>query len=463
MKNSLKYSLTPYAGALLEAWHELRINRNRIMLSLVSVAAAVWAMSTVIAMGNILTSSSEASSAQYTGVPGTVTLNASPGGDAAGGGGTSGGSGGPDFGPGGMGFGGSSGGEPSQETLDVVKPDGSIDDAFSDAALKTVHQVGANTWTRMRTQTLTVATPSQPACDPATDPTCIPDTPPELNAVDPGWFDIHRKQIIEGRALQPEDGNRLMNPVVVNEALWDKLGRPALGTNPMFTGKETGRTTYTVVGVMKGMGSWDQPMAVTSYDTILYAGYDGGIGAPRLLVAAPPDDAKQAQRTLTDVLRGNLGSGWQVTGSLAERNTEQTQQMNSTITKALGAIGGIVIALGALGLLTVSIVTIGNRIREIGIRRAMGASAARIFISVFLESIVATTVAGVVGVILSIITVKQLPIESLLGVTGNLGAVPYPLTAAFMGVAIAALVGALAGVIPATIAVRVKPIDAIRF
>lgn len=460
MKNSLAYSLTPYAGALLESWHELRINRNRIMLSLVSVAAAVWAMSTVIAMGNILTSSAEASSAQFTGVPGTVTLTAARGGPEAGGDGAAGAAG-----PaGGMSFGpGSSGGGAGHETLDVVKPDGSIEDGFSDAALKTVHQVGANTWSRVRTQTLTVSTPSQPACDQETDPNCMPDTPPELHAVDPGWFDIFRKTIVQGRALQPEDGERLMNPVVVNEALWEKLGFPDLATNPTFTGKETGTTTYTVVGVMKGMGTWDSPQAITSYDTVLYSGFEGGLGSPKLLVTAPPEQAKQAQRTLADVLRGHMGGGWQVTGSTAERNTEQTQQMNSTITKALGVIGGIVIALGALGLLTVSIVTIGNRIREIGIRRAMGASAARIFISVFLESIVATTVAGVVGVILSIITVKRLPIESLLGVAADLGTVPYPLTAAFMGVAIAALVGALAGVIPATIAVRVKPIDAIRF
>ena len=73
---SFLYAATPYLGALLEAWHELRINRGRIMLSLVSVAAAVWAMTTVIALGNILTSSQDAVTAQSTGIAGTVTLTA---------------------------------------------------------------------------------------------------------------------------------------------------------------------------------------------------------------------------------------------------------------------------------------------------------------------------------------------------------------------------------------------------
>lgn len=456
---SLAQSLTPYLGALLEAWHELRINRNRIMLSLVSVAAAVWAMSTVIALSNLLTSSAEASEAQFTGIPGTVTVTVNQGSaDAVDG---------ADFGfgadPTGMMFGspmdaGSSGDEPA-----VVKPDGTIDDPFSDAALATVDRVGSTHWSRVRTQSLAVNIPAAPECDPMIDPTCFSSGDPEIHGVDPGWFDIYRRTISHGRALQDGDGERLMNPTVVNEMLWEQLGSPNLADHPTFTARETGGTQFTIVGVMNDLGSWDSPLAVVSYDTLRYAGYAGPIGTRNLLVTAPVDDTQQARRTLCSMMGGLLGTGWDVTATTADQDVEQTQQMNSMITKVLAIVGGIVIALGALGLLTVSIVTVGHRVREIGIRRAMGASAARIFISVFLESVVATTVAGVIGVVLSIITVKQMPVEDVLGLPMELGAVPYPLTAAFMGVAIASLVGALAGVIPATIAVRVKPIDAIRF
>src|SRR5699024_637546 len=99
----------------------------------------------------------------------------------------------------------------------------------------------------------------------------------------------------------------------------------------------------------------------------------------------------------------------------------------------------------------------------IGIRRAMGASVHRVFISVFMESVVATTVAGVIGVILSIFTIKFLPIEDMFSMPLPPGDVAYPFTAALIGVLIAAGVGALAGIIPASIAVKVTPIDAIRF
>lgn len=453
--------LTPYAGALLEAWHELRINRNRIMLSLVSVAAAVWAMSTVMALGNLLTSSSEAATAQFTGVAGTVTLTANqaaPGEGGAGDGASAPGS----FG-GAFGMPEAGGGAAPGEGAGVIRPDGSIDDGFADAALATVDQVKANTWSRVRTQNVEVLAPSKPPCDPIADPMCIPEQPTEIRAVDPGWFDIYRRDVIAGRAIRDGDGGRMMNPAVVNEVLWEKLGRPDVASHPAFSTKETGGTAFTIVGVMRNTSSWDAPQAIVAYDTLLYAGFDGGLATPTLLVVAPPEQSRQAQQTLVNVLQGNLGGDWKVTATSADRNTEQAAQMNSTITKVLGLIGGIVIALGALGLLTVSIVTIKHRVREIGIRRAMGASAARIFVSVFLESVVATTVAGVIGVVLSIITFKQLPLDAMLGIPMETSTIAYPLTAAFLGVAIAAFVGAMAGVIPATIAVRVKPIDAIRF
>lgn len=451
------YAATPYLGALLEAWHELRINRGRIMLSLVSVAAAVWAMTTVIALGNILTSSQDTVAAQTSGVAGTVTLSADSNGaepsaaeglptelgatPAAGSGSGSGGKG--------------------ADSLDVLNPDGSVNDAFASAAHNVVDATGVNLWSRMRTQQASLVE-MVGECTPK-DLFCDPDAPAELVAADPGWFDIYARTMLHGRPLEQADGQRLMNPVVVNDIFYKRLGSPPLSTHPTFTLKETDNTTYTVVGVYKSMGPWDSPIAVVHYDSFLHVNYEGSVGHPKLLVASPPEAAKKNKEALHNILQAELGSSWKVSATTAEKDTSMSANLNNTITTALGIIGGIVIALGALGLLTVSIVTVGHRVREIGIRRAMGASASRIFISVFLESIVATTVAGVVGVILSIITIKQLPIEQMLALPMELGNVPYPFTAAVVGVLSATIVGALAGIIPATIAVRVKPIDAIRF
>ena len=81
-----------------------------------------------------------------------------------------------------------------------------------------------------------------------------------------------------------------------------------------------------------------------------------------------------------------------------------------------GAIALLILALGALSLINIQLVAMRQRICEIGVRRAFGATSARVFFSVLLESLVATVI-----------------------------------------------VGAVAGFIPALVALRVKVVDAIRF
>ncbi len=130
---------------------------------------------------------------------------------------------------------------------------------------------------------------------------------------------------------------------------------------------------------------------------------------------------------------------------------------------AVSGIAGLVLLLGGLSLLNISMVTVKHRIREIGIRRSFGATASRVFFGVMMESIVATFVAGVVGVMASIVVVKNPIVENLL-TNGEVSDFPaFPVDAALIGIGIATLLGALTGLLPALVAVRVKVIDAIRY
>ena len=113
-------------------------------------------------------------------------------------------------------------------------------------------------------------------------------------------------------------------------------------------------------------------------------------------------------------------------------------------------------------MLNISMVTVRYRVREIGIRRSFGATSRRIFLGVMMESVVATAVAGVVGVMIAVAVVKNPWIESKIA-PGLTDYPPFPVDAALLGLGAAVLVGALAGAIPAVVAVRVKVIDAIRF
>jgi len=125
-------------------------------------------------------------------------------------------------------------------------------------------------------------------------------------------------------------------------------------------------------------------------------------------------------------------------------------------------VGGFALLLGGLGLLNIALVTVRYRIREIGIRRSFGATSGRVFFGVLMESVVATTVAGVVGVVIAVAIIKNIPIDRIFG--RPIDDLPgFPFDAALVGMACAIGIGALAGLIPAIYAVRVKVIDAIRY
>ena len=173
-----------------------------------------------------------------------------------------------------------------------------------------------------------------------------------------------------------------------------------------------------------------------------------------------PDNADEARTTLPAAVAAVLGDDWTAEAYGGEQWDDAADQLE-TVRLAIMGIGGIVILLGALGLLNVAVVTVRQRVREIGIRRAVGASAGRVFFAVFMESVVATFVAGIVGVGIAVIVTRYLPLESMGIMLQN--APTFPMSAAIAGIGIATGVGALCGIIPAIAAVKVRPIDAIRY
>lgn len=424
-------------GALIEAWEELKINRGRVILSLIGVGAAVWAMATVLALGSILSSADEYFQAIYDGRKGTVSVVANS----------------------------------SEENQNPYAPptapelefdaSGQPIDEFGDAALRTVDLVQSNIWSRKLSFMEPVQAPGTVECDPYSGE-CF-DSYPELIAIDDGYFNIFPGKIIYGRMITSADGTLQMNPVIINESMWQFLGHPSLETYPRFRLAHAPSVSFTVVGVLKNAFAWDSQQVFMPYDTavaVLPPEIRANVATQQLYVMAPRGQQQQAVEVIQSTMGAQLGDKWQVSSYYSEGRNESQEQMAQTITIVVGLIGAIVILLGALGLLTVSIVTVRQRIREVGIRRAVGASGKRIFFSVFLESVVATTFAGVIGVVLSIFTIRLAPLQMLdIPVTDP----AYPFTAAFLGVLISATVGALAGIIPASIAVKIKPIDAIRY
>ena len=177
----------------------------------------------------------------------------------------------------------------------------------------------------------------------------------------------------------------------------------------------------------------------------------------------PHDSADEMTSLIQRDITGAFGDGWQVDVTRQDYLAwEGGGDPLGPIRVVLAAIAVLILALGALGLVNISLVTVRQRIQEIGIRRSFGATATRVFFAVMMESVVATVVAGVVGVGVAVAVVQNSWVRDQVA-PGLINPPPFPLDAALLGLGAATLVGALAGLLPALVAVRVKVIDAIRY
>ena len=435
-------------GALIEAWGEVKVQKARVVLSLVGVVAAVAAMTIVIALGDLLLQSSRELAELYEGRSVTLRLNPESSSSAS-------------EEP--------AAGGPSQDASDpssaagaqtAKRPDEK--DTLGEAMGTLAERTDIHYWSRFSSgggdivETRQARSSGQFRGYPLTNIADMVDGV-AFQGVDPSYEVIFRTRMLAGRWVVSSDADQRLVPVVISESLWNQLGRAPIDQVPIVLHTSDG-VAMRVVGVTKSKSSFDMPTVFAHYDAARVS--FPGMGSPSMFAWVGTENADQARETLPRALASILGEGWKVSVSGGEHEDIGEEQLG-TISNVIMIIGGIIVFLGALGLLNVAIVTVRQRVREIGIRRAVGASAARVFFAVFMESVVATFVAGVIGVGIAVVVVRFLPLEAL-GVT--LSDTPaFPAGAAIAGVAISTSIGALCGIIPALAAVRIKPIDAIRY
>ena len=440
-------AISQILGALIEAWGEVKVQKARVVLSLVGVVAAVAAMTVVIALGDLILQSSREMAELYEGR--SVTLRLAPENSAASQGTPS------EAGPTQA---SSAGGAPASSS--VARPDEADPVGEAMATLANRHDI--RYWSRLSSSGGEITEVSQARSSGQFRGYPVVRTDDMFNdvtiqAVDPAYQVIFRTRMLAGRWVAPSDAEQRLTPVVISEVLWNQLGRAPIDQVPIVLHTTDG-TAVRVVGVTKSSSRFDMPTMYVHYDAARATLPQ--MGTPSMIAWVGPDDADQARSVLPRALASILGDGWRVTVTGGEHEDIGEEQLG-TISRVIMIIGGIIVFLGALGLLNVAIVTVRQRVREIGIRRAVGASAKRVFFAVFMESVVATFAAGVIGVGIAVVVVRFLPLETMGIALSDTPA--FPAGAAIAGVAISSSIGALCGIIPALAAVRIKPIDAIRY
>ncbi|MBA4609498.1 ABC transporter permease [Aeromicrobium sp. Marseille-Q0843] len=404
-------ALTGFAAAVIEAWHELRIHKLRVLLSLVGVGVAVAALSGTVAVADI---GQQALVEQYEkeGRPAMLSVYA------------------------------------YQEQGDGMGPRAS---AIRPAFDKVVEQYRISHASMVGGAQLTATRSAR-------------SSPVEAIVVDPAYAPMHRVVTAQGRWLVDSDARNLSPSLVVDPRFLKELG--LVGTRlPVTVDLQGGQTSVsaTIVGVTSSSTRFaEHPRAY-----VLASAYDHWFGASLPVTDAswklwvPTEGAEELAEAVTRSMDAEL-PGLEVTADRSDYLAWGGADDLDVVKWVVVGISSVILLLGALSLLNVSVITIQQRVREIGIRRSFGATSGRVFFSVVMESIVATFVAGLVGVMIAIALVNG-PWTAKYLLEGIDDVPPFPLSAAVLGMGVSLLVGALAGVLPAIVAVRVRIVDAIRF
>lgn len=401
---------TSLVAAVIEAWQELRIHRTRVLLSLIGVAVAVCSITAVVALSGIAEEASTESNEANQGQPATVSISVSSNGTTQ-----------PNYGE----------LEPAFQMITkrygiryaTARGDGSIDAQFVDGAQ------GIN-----------------------------------VSLVDPAYAVIHVVSLSHGRWLDAADARRLAPAMVVNETVYQELGSPDLATHPVLHLLGSPHTVAVVVGVVRSAfqpGYLQVYMMPASYARVADASFQNA-NPPVEELWVPPKISKSLVPLVRADLNQFLDGKYQIDVQRQDYRAFQQGDPLFLLKLVVGGIAVLILLLGALGLFNISMVTVKYRVREIGIRRSFGATATRVFFSVMMESVVATVAAGAIGVIVAILVIEN-PLSQAYIARAVVTVPPFPFSAAVIGIVSSTVVGALAGLLPALVAVRVKVIDAIRF
>jgi putative ABC transport system permease protein len=275
---------------------------------------------------------------------------------------------------------------------------------------------------------------------------------------EPAYFTTTNRELAQGQLFSAEDVTAARKVVVLGPTTAESIfgSTDAVGKNVLLNSIQ-----FTVVGVLQAKGSTglqnadDVAIAPISAVQNSLAGY--GSLSQIAVQATSADAVSLAQSEITAILNARHGIRLGGTADYQIQNSEELlatrTSATETFTVLLAAVAAISLLVGGIGVTNIMLVTVTERIREIGIRKAIGAPRAAILGQFLAEATMLSLFGGLLGVAIGLIG-SRFTISGIKPVV-----VPSSILLAF---AVSALIGLFFGSFPANRAAKLRPIDALR-
>lgn len=279
-----------------------------------------------------------------------------------------------------------------------------------------------------------------------------------VTGVSEQYLDMKDQTLESGRFLQFSDILSRQKVVVAGYYVaWDLFGGvdKAIGETLKIDG-----VSYKIVGVISRQN--EDELEAGGSDDVLYLPYSSAVRQTNsanvnsyVFATADTDHTTQAKNAINSFLMGIFKDDDLFRVSAMSELLDSLNSIMSMMSMMLGGIAGISLLVAGVGVMNIMLVSVTERTREIGIRKALGAQKRNIMQQFVIEAAVTSSLGGVIGIVVG--SIATTVISSFMG----LNATPTP-GAVLISFSVSVGIGLVFGYMPANRAAKLNPIDALR-
>jgi putative ABC transport system permease protein len=284
--------------------------------------------------------------------------------------------------------------------------------------------------------------------------------PVTLIGVTLGYREIRRLIIVRGRYLDSMDMESRSKMCLITPELADRLyGQD----NPVGRDLHVGELIFTIIGVFKervetfGLSDIQTETVLIPFGLIKYY---AGVNTLKVLdvQAATPEDVPSVQRQLAQLLRSRHPSPAEYNVQTLTAILKAARDISMALTIVLIVIAFIALLISGIGIMNIMLVTVTERTREIGIRKAIGAARKEIMYQFLTEAFLISGGGAVMGILIGLLV----PVVVQMFLPGNLR-VPVSSLSVVLAFVVSCSTGLFFGYLPANQAAKLQPIESLRY